>query len=339
MPQPTGADLHVDSLLSDLSIAYLNEPSSYIADRVFPVIPVGKQSDKIAVYEKAAWFRDEAEKRAPLTESAGGGFGMETPATYFCNEYSWHQDISDDDIANADSVFDLEDDATSFVTEKLRLKRERLFASTYFAESVWATDLQGMTDAPGSNEFRVWDDTTNSTPLSDIEDAKILVRAAIGLLPNTLLVSERVHMALKQHPDVKDTYKYTQAGIITEQLLAKAFEVDNYYVAKAVYATTAEGQSTQTLAYALNQYGALLVYAAPRPSKRRPSGGYTIRWNRPRNNGIEGERLESTIRKFEMPLKGGMRIEGSVYEDLKLISNSCGVFFVNAVAAGRTITS
>jgi len=86
MPQPTGRDLHIDRLLSNLSIAYLNEPSAYVADRIFPVVPVDKQSDKYAIYRKGDWFRDEAEKRAPLTESAGGGYELETPGTFFADE-------------------------------------------------------------------------------------------------------------------------------------------------------------------------------------------------------------------------------------------------------------
>jgi len=45
MPQPTGSDLHIDTYLSNLGIAYLNAPSAYIADVVFPVVPVDHRSD------------------------------------------------------------------------------------------------------------------------------------------------------------------------------------------------------------------------------------------------------------------------------------------------------
>lgn len=86
MPQPVSRDLHIDTLLSTVSIAYLNEPSAYIADQIFPRILVEKQSDKIAIYQKDDWFRDEADIRAPLTESAGGGFNIATPDTFLCNE-------------------------------------------------------------------------------------------------------------------------------------------------------------------------------------------------------------------------------------------------------------
>jgi len=335
---PTQSDLHIDSLLSNLSIAYMNEPSSYIADRVFPVVLSSKQSDKYAKYEKYAWFRDEAQKRAPLTESAGGDYGMDTPGTFFCDEYSFHKDYADADIDNADAVFNLDEDSTQFTTEKLKIKRERNWSANYFVVDIWGTTLKGQTDTPGAGEYGVWD-ASGSTPIKDVMAAKPLIRLATGLEPNTLVVSERVHMCLTEHTDVLDRYKYTQAGIITEQLLAKVFEVQNYYVAKAVYATANEGAATQTMAYIADQYGALLVYANPRPSKRRPSGGYTFRWNRPRYNGASGERLQTTIKKWYEQKIAGTRIEASIFEDMRLVSSACGVFFKDAIALGRTITS
>lgn len=341
MPQPTSRDLHVDSLLSNLSIGYANEPSDYVAAKVFPVLRVDKQSDLIAKYNKGDWFRDEAKKRGRLTESAGGGFRLDDPITFFCHEYAFHQDLDEDDIANADSVYDLEDDATQFTTSKIDICRERIFGANYFKTGVWGQDLKGQTDTPGANEFKCWD-LANSTPLEDITTAKKIIKKKTGLSSKqlTLIVAEGVHMKLKLHADIKDIFKYTQAAIITEQLLARALEVREYLIAGALYAPNKPGNAEQdTLEYALNQYGALLLYCAPTPSKRRPSGGYTIRWRRPRMNGIAGDRLEATVRRFELPLIGGRRIESSMYENMVLTGADCGVFFENAIADGRSITS
>jgi len=323
MPQPTGADLHIDTYLSNLGIAYMNEPSSYIATQVFPVVLTNKQSDLYPIYAKDYWFRDEAEKRAPLTESKGGGYELEDPGTFYAHEWAFHKDIPDEDIWNADDVFDLEDDALAFTIEKLRLGRERRWAAAYFGTGVWGNDLVGGTD------FTAWS-TLLSTPIDDIDSAKALIRLATGLMPNTLVVAERVHQTLKNHASVLDRFKYTQTGIITEKLLAQVFEVERYVKASAIYATNKEGD-TENLEYILNENDALLVYAAPRPSKRSPSGGYTFRWNRPIQAGRTGERLETTVRKMRLELIAGERVEGSVYEDIKLVASSCGVFFSEAI--------
>jgi len=334
MPEPTGSDLHIDTFLSNLSIAYMNELKNYVADKVFPVVTSKKQSDKYAIYNAYDWFRDEAKQRAPLTDGAGGSYGLETPGTFFCNEYSIFKDIADEDRDNADDVFDLDEESTDWVVEMLRISRERRWGTTYFGTGIWGTDLEGQSDAPGTDEFYVWDDATNSTPIEDVESAKRVVKVATGLMPNTFVVAERVFQSLKNHADVLDRYKYTQTGILTEGLIAKVFGVDNFYTAGAIYSPSPKG--TDTMAYALDQYGALLVYVAPRPTKRRPSGGYTFRWDRPQFGDAGGDRLQSTIRKFDLGSKGGTRIRGSVYEDIKLVANGCGVFFNNCIAAGRT---
>lgn len=51
MPSPTVYDVHVDAPLANISIAYRN--ASYIADQVFPVVPVQKKSDLFFKFTKA----------------------------------------------------------------------------------------------------------------------------------------------------------------------------------------------------------------------------------------------------------------------------------------------
>ncbi len=335
--QPTGRDLYIDRLLSGMSIGYLNALSAYIADLVFPTILVPKQSGKYAKYRKEDMFRDEAKKRSPLTISAGGHFATATPGTFFCDEWAYHQDIPQEDLDNEEDPFNLENDATQNVVEKLRIRRERLFAENYFGESIWANDLNGQTDAPGEGEFIVWDDA-DSTPIDDVDAAKAIIKESTGLMPNTLVVAEKVHLKLKNHPDILERFKYTQTGILTPELLARVFEVDRYMVASAIYAANKPGVE-EDMNYILSKYDALLVYSAPRPAKWQPSGGYTFRWNRPLVGGTEGDRLQSTIRRINLDREGGLRIEGSVYEFMDMISDDCGVFFNDAIADGRTIES
>ncbi len=322
MPQPTGSDLHIDTYLSNLGIAYLNAPSSYIADVVFPVVPVDHRSDLYPIYEKDYWFRDEAKKRALLTESAGGGYELADPGEYYCHHIAFHKDIPDQDVWNQDDVFDLEDDATQFTIEKLRLYRERIWATNYFGTGIWGNDVVGGTD------FTAWAATTGN-PIVDVENWKTLVHEATGILPNTLVVSRKVHQAVKNNDQIVDRYKYTRGGVITAEILASIFEIDRYVVGSALYATAEEGEATQPLDYILEEYSALLVYSNPRPSRRRPSGGYTFRWRRPMVGGRFGERLPATIKKWYIKGVEGTRVEGNIYEDLKLVAADCGVFISN----------
>jgi hypothetical protein len=53
--------MHIQTALSNTSIAYRND--MYIADQVFPNVPVRKAADKYFIFDKVAWFRNEAGPR------------------------------------------------------------------------------------------------------------------------------------------------------------------------------------------------------------------------------------------------------------------------------------
>ena len=89
MPQPTTTDVHVDAPLTNLSVGFKNEMSSFIADQVFPNVPVAKQTDKYFTYTQDDFFRTDARLRAPGTESAGSGYNLST-ATYSCDVLALH---------------------------------------------------------------------------------------------------------------------------------------------------------------------------------------------------------------------------------------------------------
>ena len=44
--EPVPGDLHVDGLLRNISLQYVNQLGDYVADKVFPLVFVDKQSDK-----------------------------------------------------------------------------------------------------------------------------------------------------------------------------------------------------------------------------------------------------------------------------------------------------
>ena len=156
--QPTNSDVHVDAALTNISIAYLQDESTFIADKVFPIVPVSKQSDKYFIYDRNDFFRDEAKKRAPNTESAGGGYNLGTDS-YFADVWAFHKDVADQTTSNEDEVIDGESDAAEFTMQKLLIRRERQFVTKYMATGIWTTDKTGGTD------FVKWDDEAASDPI------------------------------------------------------------------------------------------------------------------------------------------------------------------------------
>ena len=74
MPQPTLSDVHVNAALTDISVAYIQNNENFIADKVFPMVPVVHKSDVYYVFSKDDFLRDDVQPRADASESAGGGF-------------------------------------------------------------------------------------------------------------------------------------------------------------------------------------------------------------------------------------------------------------------------
>ena len=328
MPQPTQTQVHANVPLTNISIAYMQKASDFVAAQVFPIVPVEKKSDSYYSYTKNDWFRDEAKERAPGTETAGGGYNLNSDATYNCKTWGFHKDVPWDIRNNADAGINMDRDATEFVTQRLLIRRERLFADNYFKASVWGKDYTGVAANPVAGQFIQWSDYANSNPIDDIKNGRLYVKSITGMRVNTLLIGEEVFEALKQHPDIIDRYKYTQAGVITADLIARVFEVDKLVVAGAVYATNAEG-ATEAYSF-IHGKKALLCYSAPAPSLLAPSAGYIFAWKNLANNMQNG--FGVAVDKFEMRQLKADRVEGELAIDPKLVASDCGVFFETAIA-------
>jgi hypothetical protein len=316
MPQPTQNQVHVDAILTNISVAYMQQQDNFIASKVFPVVPVSKQSDKFFTYTKNDWFRDEAQRRADATESAGGGYNLSTD-TYQADVYAFHKDIGDQTRANADAPINVDREAAEFVTSRLMLKMETQFVSSFFGTGVWATD-----DTPSN----LWSDYTSSDPLNDVESGKRAILATTGFAPNTLVLGYDVFKTLKNHPDLVDRIKYTSAQTLTEGLMGSLFDIDRVLVAKAVKATNNEGG---TAAYDFTHgKNALLCYSAPSPGLLQPSAGYVMSWT-----GVSGG-LGATIGTSRLRLDAfkADRVESEVAFDMKVIGADLGYFFSSVVA-------
>ena len=316
MAQPTANDVHVDAILTNISVAYIQDQASYIANRVFPLIPVEKQSDKYFTYNKGDWFRDEAQLRAPATESAGSGYTLAT-STYSTQVYAFHKDVDDQVRANADTPLNPDRDATQFITQRMLMRQEVQWTSDFFTSGVWANDV-----TPAA----LWSNYTSSDPIGDVETGKATMLNSTGFLPNTMVVGYEVFRQLRHHPDIVDRVKYTSAENVTEDILARFFGVDRILVARAIRNTGAEGASNSFSNIAGKN--AALYYVAPTPGILTPSAGYTFAWR-----GVsDGMGANIGITRFRMPELRADRIEAQMAWDNKVIGSDLGYFFASCVA-------
>ena len=325
MPQPTSSQVHVDAILTNISVAYMQRAENFIADKVFPVVPVDKQSDKYFTYDKNDWLRDEAQVRTDGTESVGSGYNIST-ATYYADVYAIHKDVGDQTRANADAPINVDREAAEFVTHRLLTRREIQFNTDFMTGGVWGTTASGVSGSPGAGEFRQWSDYTNSDPIEDIEEAKSDILSVTGLAANTLVLGYDVFRQLKNHPDLVDRIKYTSSQTITEDMLARMFDIERVMVSKAIKATNAEG-ATGTYAFTTGK-SALLAHVAPSPGLLTPSAGYTFQWT-----GVS-QGLGATIgtSSFRLESLKATRIEAELAFDNKIVGADLGYFWQTAVA-------
>jgi hypothetical protein len=311
MANYTDRDLHVDALLTNVSIAYRN--AGYIADMICPIVPVNKRSDLIPSYDQSHWFRDEAKLRAPATRSQRGGWKVASTA-YYCDRYSYGHEIPDEYRDNADSVWNLDRDAVEFVTDKCQMRREVAFAADFFTTSVWGTDKVGTTD------FVKWQDYANSSPLTNLSDYADLVEGKIGREPNTLVFGKQVWVKLKWHPDVLDTIKYTQRAQMTVDLFAALIEMPKVLVGRSIYTTNVDGTAEASVTYSrIWGKNALMLYVPASPSLLQPAAAYTFTWQRVPNAIQYIKRMRDDEREVDI-------IEANTYFDQKVTGANAGLF-------------
>lgn len=317
MPQPSASQVHaVDVMLSNMSAAIIQDEALYgVSRRVFPVVSSDKQSNKYYVWDQEAFFRSDAEKRAPGAESAGSGLTLSNDQ-FYCDVWASHFDIDHQARANADAGIDLERGAVSKVTRDLLIREDQDWASEFFGTGQWGTDVSVAI---------TWDNV-NSTPIEDIRAQWYVIAQNTGQLPNSLVLGPNTYKRLQDHPDILDRIKYTQTAIVTQGLIASVLDLQRVEVLFGVRNTAAEGAAGSYSFNAGNH--ALLVYAAPAPGLYQPSAGYTFTWS-----GLNGNAFPIAISRFDIPEKKVERIEGETAFDYKRVSTALGKFFLSAVAS------
>lgn len=325
----TLGDVHVSRPLTNIAVAFMQDDNDFIADKVFPLVPVSKQNDKYFVYEKAGFRRDEAQLKAPGTPPSMGGYDLSTDS-YSCDVYAYAHEIADQVVANADSPLQLERAGAMLVAEKIKIKREKDFVSSYMTSGIWGGDYTGVSGAPTGNEVRFWDDYANSDPIADIRAAKIEIKRKTGKFPNKLVLGLEVFEAIKDHPDIIDRIKYTgtnnNPARVNLQTIAQVFEVDEILVAAATENTEKEGQ---TAAYSfICGKTALLTYTPSAPGIMTAASGYTFAWS-----GFVGSSDGVRIKKYrDVETKEQLLIEGQSAHDHKLVSADLGAFFASVIS-------
>ncbi len=278
MPSASNVEgtIHVDRYLTNYSVGFVQEAGSFVSQRAASVIQVVKATDKFVVYPRGYFWRDEAAPRPLGGRPRSVGYKVDE-GSYSATEYALEHTIDDRQRANVDDPINLDENATRLLTQKMMIKGDRLWASTFFKAGVWTFNATGVVSTPVAGTSFLHFDDPNSDPIGTIDYWKDRINAITGFMPNTLVLGAGVKRVLRSHPDIADRIKYTGVGIANEATLAQLFEVDSVVTARSIYNSADEG-ATDSFSYIVDSDGMWLGYIEPNPSLDSPTAIANFAW-------------------------------------------------------------
>ncbi len=314
MAQPTSSDVHVDAALSDVSTGYRN--TGYIADEIFPVVMVDKQSDKYFEWTKDFWFRNYVQLRAPGDTYPEGGLELST-SSYFADIFHLSFPINDEEAANQDAAVELEITGAEWIADQFLLNKEAKIVADFFKTGVWGTDKT----LSGTDQ---WSDFANSDPEADtILAAQTIQKSTAAKITHTVMGKE-VRDKLGQHPLLLEKYKYTSAANLDDVQLAAALGVPRLTVGEAIANSAQEG-ATFSGGYMWGK-NVMYLHVATNPGKRVPTAGYTFTW--PAGAGP----MAVVISNVRDDTRDRNLLRGKHAFDQKAVGTDLGYFLASAVA-------
>lgn len=336
MPLLTPSQVHIDQPLTNLTLAYVQEQTNFIADKVFPLVGVERQSDKYYIYDRDNMNRvGDVKKLAPRTEVNRIGMSISSDS-YFADVYGLGRDFDEQTLANEDAALDIRSAGSTTLVNRLMIHRENQFATTFFTTGVWGTEWDGATDAAASGTDIVhWDDYTNSTPIQDITKLRRTIQLKSGgFKANTMVVGKEVRDALINNPDILDRLNggatVTNTAMVTNAKLAEIFEVENFFVMEAVQNDSVEGVAESNSFIGGNNV--LLVHTPATGGLMTPGAGMTFAWNNipgASNLGVTVESFSDDALKRQQVAE---HIQVKMAYDMKVVGADLGGFINGAIS-------
>ena len=290
--QPSSRTINWDVHLTTLAESFSQDMMNFVGARVFPMVPVEKESDRYWVYPIGTFARHHMEDREEMGVAPRANFTL-SDNTYQCQFKSLAHEVSDRRRANSRAPL-MEDEAvTKFLVENALIDIEKGFASTYFKAGVWDFQATGAGAANNTADWKrasgrqivQWSDYANSNPLQDVTQLLTAVGEATGRRPNIGTFGRPVYDWLKHHPDFVgriDDGQTNGVAMVTLQNMAALLELEEIFVMDAIENTQPESYNTDgSPKDANNKFiggkHALFSYrASAQPNFQDGSAGYTF---------------------------------------------------------------
>lgn len=311
---PSISQVHIDRGLSNLSLFYRNP--SYCADIVSPATTVNKESDKYFVYDKSN-FKIPPALRQDKAETRELSWSLSTDS-YFCEEYGYHELISDRERENADDAVRPEIDTTEHITECLLLDREYRVANLILdsTNSQWGA----YASTHFNNLALAWDDKVAADPRSDFYYAKFQIFLDSRRTANTVLLPVEIAYRLAQMDQVDELRKYTDPGLLTDSGLPPKVWGLKVVECQSTYDRNPDGNA----AAFSETWGTNVVFAFINP---QPMGLKTLTFC------LTFQKRAFEVRKWREEKRKSDVVEVTHLYDSHIVAPACGFVYTNAITS------
>jgi hypothetical protein len=254
----------LNPILTMIANQFMADDSGFVANEVLPPFGSALQSAQYYMFKAAELAqRPNIVPRAPGTAYPRLKLAVSND-NYFCQDYGMEGPVADEDRAKYSSYFDLDTTMIRRLVDTQKINREQRVYNLVTGGTV-----------QGAGVAIKWNDA-QSQPKTDTDAAREQIRAQIGLMPNTLVLTQPTVNALSVHPKVVDFFKYTVSGVVDVEALKKYFQIPNVVIARSINATNNEGQ----VYTAADIWGnnALLCFSQPGNDLSMPNFGRTFYW-------------------------------------------------------------
>jgi hypothetical protein len=241
---------------------------SFIADGILPSVDVPSKTGKF--YDVAGGFASAAPGHDLIIAD-----GQDSPlqiSTSISKVTGWDVNVnglgvkmnkSSAEYAQGNGL-DLRKANAAVLARECLIQRERTAAALAFNTSVFS----GYTAALSGTDQ--WDNAA-SDPISKAQDARDTIITNSGETPNTAIMGYEVYKNLRSHPLILEWSSRTAntVGILTNDDLARALDVDTIWVGKAVANADPEGVSSAGNAFIWGKF-CLFAHIKSSPAAMTP---------------------------------------------------------------------
>ena len=322
--------------LTNLSMAYFQDASRYVAKDIFPICPVQLSSARYYIFSKEDLLRDNVQRKPQFGKVTPAQMGL-MDASYNCNVDQvivGIDQISSLDFrrTNAPGVADPRRAKARFIAEQMLLHQDIVFAQNFFKTGVWGTEYTGTTGTPSGNQFLQFDDD-NCEPIKLIDNLKTQVEENTGRTPNRLALGKNAYIALKNNPSILERVKYGGSSAspadVNERVLAELFGVERVRVLSSIYNAAPVGAPAD-MGFICDPNAALLAYATNAPAIDEPSAGYIFTWDMLGNG-----QYMPTLQYEGEPGTHSEFMEGLFSADMHKTADDLAIFMSGCVSAGE----